>query len=333
MEATIRSKGRRATLQAMAGLAGASLLPAARAARFDEFKDKMFRIVVPFPGGMGSDNIARVIAEVLPRLTGATAIVENKPGGNGVIAINHLNRLEPDGLALFLASQSPMAVNAVMFKSLGYDPLKDAKPVALMMRTRWSVIGAADSPHRTFMEHVEAARRSGQEITVAGGSSGYQLGLHLLAKAAGVKMNVVAYNGTPQAMNDVIGGQVAMTLLDTSTSRPLIEAGRLRPLLVIGNERFERYPADVPSSADLGLDMPALSSWNGIYTTGATPLDIRQRVSEVIREVVASEPMQAYIAKGGSQALYAPVEAMEALQIEQIATYRKAMEVSGLQPQ
>ena len=120
----------------------------------------------------------------------------------------------------------------------------------------------------------------------------------------------------------------ARTLL---AHRP-IDAGRLRPLHIIGNERFERYP-DVLSTADLKLDVPPLSSWNGIYTTGATPLEVRHRVSEVIREVVASEKMKAYIAKGGAQALYAPVEAMEALQIDQIATYRKAMEISGLQPQ
>lgn len=332
MSARTISNGRRHALQALAGLAAAGLAPRAMASRMHEgFKDKMFRIVVPFPGGMGSDNIARVVAQVIPRLTGASVIVENKPGGNGVIAIKYLNRLEHDGTSLFLASQSPMAVNAVMYKSLGYDPVNDARSVALMMRTRWVVLGSAESPHETFMAHIEAARKTGSIITVGGGSSGYQLGLHLIASASGVKMNVVPYNGTPQALNDTIGGQIAMTLIDVSTARAPIDAGHLRPLLVIGDERFERFP-NTPCTAELELDVPALSSWNGIYTTASTALDARRRVAEIIRDVVDSDEMKAYFARGGSQPSFASAEAMEKLQLEQIETYRRAMAISGIHP-
>lgn len=323
---------RRTALKVLAGLATAGLLPAARAQRYDEFKGKLFRIVVPFPAGMGSDNIARLIAQVLPGLTGASVIVENKPGGNNVIAVKYLNSLKPDGLALFLASQSPMAVNAVMYKSLGYDAVKETKPVALMMRTKWVVLGSVDSPHSTFMSHMEAARQSGSPLSASAGSSAYQLCLHLVAKAAGVKFNVVPYSGTPQALNDVIGGHVALTLVDTSTAKGPIDSGRLRPLLVIGDERFDRYP-DAPSTAELKLAVPALSSWNGIFTTGTTPYDVRQRLAEVIRDVVASDTMKEYLARQGSQASFASVDAMQTLQIDQIAMYRNAMEAAGLQPQ
>ncbi|HZF85141.1 MAG TPA: tripartite tricarboxylate transporter substrate binding protein [Burkholderiaceae bacterium] len=313
-----------------AALALTALAPGAWAT--DGFPSRPLRIVVPFPAGQGADASARVLAKELEAVLGQPVIVDNRPGGNNVIGAKAVTGAPADGYTLFFGTNSPMAANAVFYRSPGYDAVKDFAPVAMLGRAPWVVIVSAASPIQSFDELVRRSSQQSGGVSFAVGSTGYQLAAILLASASGMKANIVPYKGSPQAITDVVGQQVNATLTDFGTVRPLIEAGRARPLLAFDNQRIEALPS-VPSVKDLKLSVPILSSWTALYVRAGTPESVIARLSDATRQAIQSPVYKEYVDKNNAQVAYAEPQALARFQRQEIEHYQHAMKVGHVEPQ
>lgn len=317
-----------------AGLAATALAarPARAASPVAGYPSKPIRLVVPFPAGQGADTSARALARELEQVSGASVIVDNRPGGNNVIGAKAVTSAPADGYTLFYGTNSPMAANAVFFRNLGYDPVKDFTPVAMLGRSPWVVVVSGDSPLKSFGELVALSQRDPHAVSFGTGATGYQLAAILLTKSSGLQANIVPYKGTPQALQDVIGQQVTATMSDFGTMRPLIASGRVRPLLVFDDRRIATI-ADVPCLKDAGLDVPVLLSWTGLFAAAGTPPEIIDWLAAATHKALQSEAYKAYVAKANSEIAFAGPAALAAFQRQEVASYRHAMKVGHVEPQ
>ncbi len=298
----------------------------------DAYPSKLLKMVVPFPAGQGADTAARVLAKEIEAVSGQTVIVDNRPGGNNVIGVKAVTTAAPDGYTLFYGSNSPMAANGVFYKELGYDPVKDFSPVALLGKNYWVLVTSPDSPHKTFAELVEFSKKNPTAVSIGAGATGYQLAAILMTNAAGMKANIIPYKGSPQAITDVLGQHVTATMADFGTLRPLIASGRLRALLVLNNQRISGIP-DIPSLKDVKLDMPILFSWTAVFAPANTPKPIRDRLAGIILSAVKRDAYVEYSIKSGLETAYTGPDALGEFQRRQIESYSLAMKVGNVEPQ
>lgn len=296
------------------------------------YPSKPIRLVVPFPAGQGADASARAIARELEALSGQPVIVDNRPGGNNVIGVRVVTGAAPDGYTLFYGTNSPMAANGVFFKNLGYDPVSDFAPVARLGRSPWVIVVSASSPIKSFDELVAQSKRDPTSVSFGTGATGYQLATILLAKTSGMIANIVPYKGSPQVIQDVVGQQVTATMTDYGTLRPLIESGRLRPLLVFDNERIATLP-NVPMLRDVGLDVPLLYSWTAIFAPARTPSAVVDKLAGYLEKAVQRPTYTEFVNKIGSQTSFMGPAELGTFQRREVDGYRKAMRVGNVEPQ
>jgi len=180
------------------------------------FPARPIRFVVPFAAGSGADSGARAYGEVIARLWGQAVQVENRPGASGAVAALAVKSAPADGHTVFIGTNSPMAVNPVLSKSLPYDPFKDFRPVHGMLVGTAAFIVKGDSPIRSLRDLLEAARRDRKTLNVGSYSEGYMLVARWLGLVAGVPINYVNYKGGVQSQTDVAGGQLDLGVNDLS---------------------------------------------------------------------------------------------------------------------
>ena len=176
-------------------LASALLVVAAAPAAAQDFPSKPIRFIVPFPPGSGTDTSARYFGRKLQELTGQAVVVENKPGGNGFIAVKTVLSAPADGYTVFVGSNSTLAVNVALFKSLPYDPVADLAPLTMMMRSPALLVVPAASAYKSLGELVAGAKARPDALNYGAGSAGYQLMAELFNDAAKVQTHHVPFKG------------------------------------------------------------------------------------------------------------------------------------------
>jgi tripartite-type tricarboxylate transporter receptor subunit TctC len=298
----------------------------------DAFPSKQVRIIAPVPAGNGSDVAMRLIAKELTEMTGQPFIVENRPGGNTVIGAQVVITGPADGYLLYAGSNASMAANAVAFKELGYDPVRDFAPVAMVIRAPWVLVTSATSPYKTIEDLVAAGKRDPKLLSSADGSAGFQLATALFANMTGLTINQALYKGAAPAVQDLAGDQVSLAIVDLSTALPLIRGGKLRPLLMMSKERSARLP-DVPTVHEKGYgDMP-LQSWAALYAKAGTPPAVVDQLASLVERATRSPNYLKYVADVNSEVGYLGPDALRSFNAKQIQDYRKAMQLAGIQPQ
>ncbi len=311
--------------------AAAALLPALSLA-LHAADDKPLRIIVTVPPGNGTDIAARVLAKEIMRTGAQQVVVENRPGGNNVIAAQAVLGSPADGTTVLFGSNSVMASNAVAFKAPGYDALKDFVPVGMVLRAYWVLVVASASPYQTLEDVVSAAKQKPGQLSSGDGTSSFQLSTSVFARNAGIRFNQVPYKGVAQALQDLIGRNVDVVLADLSTALPLIQSGRVRAVASFGQKRFAQL-AEVPTVQERGFGQTPLHSWAGFFVRADTPPAAVARLSALTEKAVRSEAFGKYVSDVMSEAMYMPPEQTAAFQREQIEEFRKAMAVAGVEPQ
>ncbi len=174
------------------------------------YPDRPVKIIVPIAPGGSYDLVGRHIADVLSKRMGQAFVVENKPGAGTVVGTQAASQSEPDGYTLLVGGLSNMAFNSALYSKLGYDPLQDFVPVALVYKFGYVMVGRKDLPHAKLQDLVAAAKANPGSITVAtaGVGTGQQLVAAAFMKAAGVKFLEVPYKGSPPAFTDLLAGRI-----------------------------------------------------------------------------------------------------------------------------
>ncbi|ANN76263.1 MFS transporter [Bordetella flabilis] len=261
---------------------------------------KPIRYIVPFSPGGVSDGVARLIAEQLSSRLGQQVIVENKPGVSGIVGTQLAARAEPDGYTIEGGTITTHAVNPFFKKSLGYDPVKDFTPVALVGMVSNALVVRADSPYDTVQQLVDAARAQPDSLTygTAGPGTSQHLSGQLFQSISGTRLRQIVYKGGSQSMVDLIGGQIDIVFDTVAAARPMIDAKRVKVLGVTSAEPLDSLPQAKPL-ADLGLPGFEMQSWQGIFAPAGTPTLIVDRLAQEIAAAVNTPELRAKLLQLG----------------------------------
>ncbi len=295
------------------------------------FPSRPLRIIVPFLAGSGSDSGARAYAEVIGRHLGQPVVVDNRPGGSGAVAALAVKAAPADGHTLFIGSNSPMAVNFVLSKSLPYDPIKDFRAVHGMLAGPAAILVKPDSPIRSVADLTAAARREKRPVTIGNYSEGYMLIATWLGLVGGFEVNHVTYKGGAQMQTDLIGGQLEVGTNDLSGVAPLMREGRLRAIAITAEKRDPKFP-DVPTVKESGFPEFETYTWAGFFVRSETPDDVTAKLAEAIRVAMNSPEGKAYQAANTTTPLMLGPKEFGDYQRREIDRFRKIAEQAGLQP-
>ena len=251
------------------------------------YPEKPIRMIVTFPAGGVTDILGRIVAQKLSERLGQPVIVDNRSGMGGSLGTQVVAKAAADGYMLVLSNAGSFTLNTVLYKDLGYDPLKDFDPVIAVAGVTNILVVPSASPYKTLAELVTAARAKPGFLTYAGtgiGASPY-LGAELLKQRAKVDITEVTYKGAAPALIDVVSGQVNMIFEAGATAIPYIKSGKLRPLGASGMKRVPALP-DVPTIAEQGYPGFDVVAWFGIWAPAGTPPDVLRKLNAEIDAVL-----------------------------------------------
>ncbi|WP_028354114.1 Bug family tripartite tricarboxylate transporter substrate binding protein [Bordetella petrii] len=313
----------------LAALLCAALLPPAAHAAYPE---QPIRLVVSFPPGSGTDSNARYVAQQMEARLGVPVSVENRPGGNSFIAAQAVATARPDGYTLLLASNSPVATNAAMFKQLPYDPVKDFAPVARLGFGAMALAVQAGAPYRSVAELVEAARRAPGKLNYGSGSASYQIATELFLSMAGIEATHVPYKGAAPALTDLAGGQVDLVFADYGAVIPFVQAGKMRLLAVTGHQRLRSAP-DVPTLQESGFDGYYMVNWTAAFAPAGTPAAVIDKLSRTLVDIYRTADAEAFLARTSWEAFPAGAAELGEFQLAEIRKWADAAERAGIPKQ
>ena len=277
-----------------------ALALAVSAAQAQPYPNKPIRMIVPFPAGSATDGQARLIGAHFQKVFGQGFIVENMPGATGAIAARTIARAAPDGYTLMISTISTHSANYYLYNSLGYDPITDFTPIALIAGAPSAMVVRAETPFRTLKDFVTFAKANPDKLNFAYGNVGSLAGGAMLNAAAGIKTAAVSYRGTPQATTDLLGGQIDFVVMDMSPTQEHIKAGKLRALATTGSKRTEAFP-DVPTMVESGYQDYVLYSWQGVHGPAGMPPDVVATLNKAVREAVNTEEAKRFFGAYGSE--------------------------------
>ena len=272
----------RTVLASMALLCGLAAAPA-----FSQvWPAKPVRIVTAFGAGSASDIVARLLAEELQVAFHQPFIVENKPGASGMLAAENVARSAPDGYTLFLSTNTAHSANPHLFKKLPYDPIGDFTPIARVCFFPFVLAVSAASPVRSVEQLIALGRSPLAKASYGYGNSTGQIAGAAFASLTKLDAAAVPYKSSPQALTDLIGGQVNFMFVDLASSQAHVKSGRVR-LLAVSSEQKSPQAPDLPTLA-AAANLPGfdLSAWVGVLAPAGLPPDITARLSEQINRTL-----------------------------------------------
>jgi len=261
---------------------------------------KPIRFLVGSSPGGATDIVARLIAQKLTEGTGQQVVVDNRTGASGNIATELLVRAAPDGHTILACTNSMFAIQPFLGKKLPYDPEKDLATVTQTVSQPYILAIHPSLPARSVKELVAIAQRRPGEIHY--GSAGIGTSSHLAAalfeSRTGARFNHVPYKGTGQALTDLLAGQVGMLFVQTVSSAPHIQAGKLRALGISSPARFPALP-EIPTIAEAGIPDYDAVSWTGVCAPAATAPPIVARLNGEIVKVLRLPDVRSRLLRDG----------------------------------
>jgi tripartite-type tricarboxylate transporter receptor subunit TctC len=289
---------RRLALHALA-LAAALFATAAPA---QDFPNRPVKWLVGFPAGGGTDFLARTVGHQLSQQLGQPVIIENKPGAAGAIAAEAAAKSAPDGHTLLTADNAVLIFNPVLYKKLGYDPVKDFSPLGLMARFPLILAVHPGSGITSVQQLVAEVKKSPGRFSYASPGVGtpHHMAMELIKQRLDLFVVHVPYRGAAPAVQDVAGGQVPMMIVESAGGLPMIKAGKLRPLAVVSARRMAVLP-DVPTFAELGYKGLEVYAWQGVVVPTGTPKPIADRLSAELQKAVSSPEVRRKLVEFGME--------------------------------
>ena len=293
------------------------------------YPDKPVRLIVPFPAGSATDSAARVIGQQLQGALGQTFVVDNKPGAGGNIGAGEVVRAAPDGYTLLFASNSALASNVALLKTMPYDPLKDLSPVAGVGQTVLVLMVKPDFPAKDIKGFVAHAKSQPGKLAAGYGSSSSQISISMLNKMAGLSSLSVPYKGIPLAVNDVVGGQTQYTFVDLGNAMAQAKGGKLIALGVTSEKRNALVP-DWPAIAEAvpGYDITA---WFGIAGPANMPKAVLDKLNAAIVKVLADAQTKEQLARIGLTPMPMSPDELRAFMAGEVTKWQRLARESNIE--
>jgi tripartite-type tricarboxylate transporter receptor subunit TctC len=309
------------------------LLFIAASAQAQEYPSKPIHFIIPLTPGSGADIAGRIVAQKMSEAWKQPVIVENRPGAGGQIGTSAVIKSEPDGYNLLVQSSSH-AANPAIYKTLPYDPQKDLIDVAILGKTPYVMVTAGNGPYKDLKALIEAAKAKPGEIAFA--SAGVGTSTHLVAEylvdLAGLKMIHIPYKGSPDALQDVLGGRSAFYMAPINTAVTLVRDGKLKALGVSTKARADVLPEAQPI-AEQGLKDYDMTLWFGLWAPAGTPAPVVQKLNAQVNAIVQQPEVREQFAKLGIQPAPMKPEEFAKFVRDEIVVYRRIVKQANIQPQ
>lgn len=310
------------TVMCAVTFAGAMIAPLCA----QSYPHKPLRLVIPFPGGGGgADYVGRVLGQKLAERLGQPVVIENRPGAAGNIGIELVTKAQPDGYTLLLTTPS-LTISPSLYKKLNYDPVRDLAPISLVAEIPNLFLVRPSLPVRTLKEFVDYARANPGKLNFGGSGIGSSTHLATVLFMSLAKVNLVnvTYKGSAQALIGMLGGEIDVIVIGPTAAMPQIQAGKVRALAVLRNERLASLP-DVPTIKEAGIDNSEVTTWYGILAPAATPRGIINRLNAEWVRIAAMPDTLEKMQNAGVETMSGTPEQFAALIKSEIARWAKVI--------
>ena len=296
-----------------------------------DFPSRPIRFIVGFvPGGV-ADLLARALAQKLTDAWGQQVIVDNRPGGGGVISMQIVAKAAPDGYTLLMGSSTQFSINPALRSSLPYDPIRDYTPVTNAAVTPVILTVQSSSAARSLQELIQLAKKPGEVLSY--GSTGYGGAPHiageLLKRAAGISMTHVPFKGGGDSIIAIMGGHVQASFGAVSTAQPHMRGGRLRALGVTTLKRMSAIP-DVPTFAEQGLPGFEVVQWYGVFAPAGLPPPILRKANETLARALGTAEFREQFNGQGVELMQSTPAAFAGYVRAELARWAKVLKEMGI---
>lgn len=294
---------RHPTRRHLLALAALGSLPAVRNAHAQGWPARPIRWVVAYPAGGGSDFLARQLAPEIGKRLGQNIVIDNRPGAAGIIGTDNAAKSPPDGYTIVTGDNGAMVFHEAMYKKIPYAP-GDLTPVGFMARFPLILAVNPQAGFASGKDLLDKIKSNPGRFSYAspGIGSPHHLAMELLKQRTGSFVVHVPYRGTAPAVQDVIGGQVPMMVLDTAAGLPQIRSGKVKALAVMSKKRIATLP-DVPTLDELGVKDFEVTAWQGLFVPKGTPAEIVSRLSTEMQKAITSPEVKPKLEDFGLEVL------------------------------
>ncbi len=297
------------------------------------FPNRPVKIVVSFPPGTTPDTVARVIAPKLQDALGQPVIVENRAGAGGNVAVDAVAKSPPDGYTLVVSTNGALATNKVLYDNLPYDPERDLSAISLLASAPQILVVNASVPTNTFKEFLDYVRANPAKFsygTVGSGSASH-LTMELLKSDAKVFLVHIPYRGFPQAVTDMMGGNIQTMFAIAPAVLPHIKSGRMKGLAVTALKRSEHAP-EIPSVSELGYPQLESLVWIAMLAPSKTPQEIINRLASETQRILRDPDAKRTLSNLGFDVVGSTPAEFRKFQHAEIEKWGKVIRATGAKP-
>ena len=283
----------------LSALGTATALASPQAPAQTAWPAKPIRWIVAYPAGGGQDFLARHLSAQMAKQLGQSIVIDNRPGAAGIIGTDAAAKAPADGYTLLTGDNGAMVLNTALYRKLPYSPL-DFTPLGFMAGFPLILVVSPDSPFTSVRQWLAAVKQSPGAYSYAspGAGSPHHLAMELIKERTGSFIVHVPYRGTAMAIQDVMGGQLPMMIVDTAGGLAQIRAGKVRALAVLSPRRIAALP-QVPTLAESGVPGFEAVAWQGLFAPKGTAADICARLSAEMQKAIVVPEVRARLEEFG----------------------------------
>lgn len=304
----------------------------AQAANAQSYPSKPVRVIVPFAAGSLSDTLGRLLAQELSVALGKQFVIDNKPGASAIIGAQATALAPPDGYVLMLTSNTAQAANPSLFKKLPYDPVKDFTPVARIGYYPFVLLVNPSVSAISVKALLDYARAHPGKLSYATTNSMSWVSAETINVLAQTDLQRVPYKSNPQALTDLISGEVQIMIADLGTSLAHVKAGKLRALGVTPAKRTRLAP-DMPSIAEGGLPNFDMVGWVGLVGPAGMPNDVVRKLYDALAKIIARPDVHEHMLTIGCDPAVATPEQFSVFIKQQIAEWAQRVKAAKIEPE
>jgi tripartite-type tricarboxylate transporter receptor subunit TctC len=298
--------------------------------RADDYPSRPITMVAVFGAGSASDTICRIIADPLSKALGQPVVVEDRPGADGAVAALYVHHQPADGYTLLMGTNSPLSADPFLHKNIQYDPIKDFVPITRVGSFTLMLVVDPKLPLHSVKDVVAYAKAHPDKLSFASGNTAGIVAGDTLAHWAGIKLIHVPYKSTPPALDDIMGGRVAMMFADFTTAMPHVAAGTLRALAVTRIKRSALFP-DLPTMDEAGIKGFNLDAWAGLVAPTGTPPDVVAKLNKALRPIIDSPDVQKKFKNVGFEGFSSTPDQLEDYMKAQLVEWEKMVKDANIQ--
>lgn len=292
-------------------------------------KAKPIRVIAPFGVGTSTDVLARAVARGVAETSGVNLVIDNRVGGEGVIALQAAKTAPADGYTMLFTSLSTQVVNPHMFKQLSYDPVADFVPLVGLAKTPLMLNLGTSTTFNTAREFFAAAKAAPGKYTYGSASATTRAAGEILQREAGIQLLNVGYKNFTDAMSNLASGMIDLVLVDPATAGAFYKQG-VRPVATTVATRLRQYP-DVPTLREEGLKDFEVVGWFAAYFPAKTPPAAVAAMREILRAALKTKYVTDVYSTFAMEPLDAAGEQLDAFQRQELDRWGKAVRAAGLQ--